>query len=154
MVYFRYYFTTMFELTLGLQILLAAFLGGSLGWQRARWGKSAGPRTYALVTAGSSLFTLMARFGFGAESTGPNVAAQIVTGIGFLGVGLIFHRGNHVDGLTTAAGLWASAAIGMAVGLSYYLLAIFATIIFFVVLMLDDQKLHSSDVNPEPNEKL
>ncbi|MFA6105603.1 MAG: MgtC/SapB family protein [Patescibacteria group bacterium] len=124
------------------QILLSIGLGAILGWQRARWGKSAGPRTYALVTAGSTLFTLLSRFGYDATMTSSaNIAGQIVTGIGFLGVGLIFHRENHVDGLTTAAGLWASAAIGMSVGLSFYILAILTTTIFFFVLMMDEKKL-------------
>lgn len=141
----------MSEIILGLHILLAIALGGVLGWQRLKLGKSAGPRTYALVTSGATLFTLMSRFGFGSNTTAPNIAAQIVTGIGFLGVGLIFHRKNHVDNLTTAAGLWMSAAIGVAVGLSFYILAVFTTIIIFFVLMLDDQKLnpHKEDVKEE-----
>lgn len=124
-----------------LHILLAILLGGILGWQRARDGKSAGPRTYALVTAGSALFTILSKYGFTGFDTGPNIAAQIVTGIGFLGVGLIFHRENHVDGLTTAAGLWVAAAIGMAVGLSYYLLAAATTIIIFFVLLMNERKI-------------
>jgi putative Mg2+ transporter-C (MgtC) family protein len=131
------------------QILLAVFLGGMLGWQRLRFGKSAGPRTYALVTAGSALFTILGRYGFGLTNSGANVAAQVVTGIGFLGAGLIFHRENHVDGLTTAAGLWMSAAIGMAVGLSYYVLAIGSTLVMFFVLMMNDRKLR-----PQAAEKL
>ena len=131
------------QLTFGSQVVLAVLLGATLGWQRARWGKSAGPRTYALVTAGSAMFTIMAKFGFPGTlgTSAPNIAAQIVTGIGFLGVGLIFHRENHVDGLTTAAGLWAAAAVGMAVGLSFYLLAIIATAVIFFVLMMDEHKL-------------
>lgn len=129
------------EIYFSLQILLAIILGGILGWQRVRWGKSAGPRTYALVTAGAALFTIMARNAFGTSAGAPNVAAQIVTGIGFLGVGLIFHREERVEGLTTAAGLWASAAVGMAVGASYYVLSILTTLIIFFVLMLSDEKL-------------
>ena len=130
------------QLVYGGQVLLAMVLGALLGWQRARWGKSAGPRTYALVTAGSTLFTLLSRHGYEVSSAGSaNIAAQIITGIGFLGAGLIFHRENHVDGLTTAAGLWASAAVGMAVGLSFYLLAILTTFIIFFVLMMNEQKL-------------
>jgi putative Mg2+ transporter-C (MgtC) family protein len=126
----------------GGQVFLAMMLGAVLGWQRARWGKSAGPRTFALVTAGSTLFTLMAKHGFenSLSSTSPNIAAQIVTGIGFLGVSLIFHRENHVEGLTTAAGLWASAAVGMAVGLSFYVLALISTAVIFLVLMMDEKK--------------
>ncbi len=126
------------------QILLAIFLGGLLGWQRQGWHKPAGPRTYALVTGGSTMFTILARFGFGSLSGGSSIAAAIVTGIGFLGVGLIFHRENHVEGLTTAAGLWMSAAIGMAVGLNYYILAVLTTLIIFIVLVIDDQKFRAN----------
>jgi putative Mg2+ transporter-C (MgtC) family protein len=129
------------QLIFSIQLIIAVFLGSALGWQRARWGKSAGPRTYALVTAGSALFTILSTFGFPGNQVAVNVAAGIVTGIGFLGIGLIFHKENHVEGLTTAAGLWMSAAIGMAVGLSFYILAIISTILIFFVFMLSDDKL-------------
>jgi putative Mg2+ transporter-C (MgtC) family protein len=130
------------QITFAGQVLLAMFLGAILGWQRARWGKSAGPRTFALVTVGSAVFTILARYGFAQNSlSSANIAAQIVSGISFLGVGLIFHRENHVDGLTTAAGLWTSAAIGMAVGLSFYYFAIFTTLVVFIILMMDEKKL-------------
>ena len=122
-----------------LQILLAIILGGLVGWQRERWGKSAGARTYALVTAGSTLFTLLSVNAFAAQPSA--VAAQIVTGIGFLGAGIILHRENRVEGLTTAAGLWMVAAIGMAVGLKYYLLSVAGTLIMLFVLFLDSEKL-------------
>lgn len=133
------------------QVLLAVVLGAVLGWQRARWGKSAGPRTFALVTAGSTIFTLMAKYGFeSAGANSANIAAQIVAGIGFLGVGLIFHRENHVDGLTTAAGLWASAAVGMAIGLSFFVLAVFAAAIILLVFMMNEEKL---SINPDHQNK-
>lgn len=131
------------ELYFSFQIFVAIILGGILGWQRVRLGKSAGPRTYALVAGGSALFTVLARNGFEAGNfSAANIAAQIVTGIGFLGIGLIFHRENHVDGLTTAAGLWVSAAIGMAVALNFFILATITTAFIFCVLMINDQKLH------------
>ena len=87
-----------------LQTLLSLVLGGLVGWQRERWGKSAGSRTYALVAAGSTLFTILSLNAF--SSNPSQVAAQIVTGIGFLGAGSILHRENKIEGLTTAAGLW------------------------------------------------
>ncbi|MEK7625580.1 MAG: MgtC/SapB family protein [Patescibacteria group bacterium] len=133
------------EFWLGFQVLVAILLGAILGWQRKSWGKSAGPRTYALVTGGSALFTILARAGFGSLAGGSGIAAGIVTGIGFLGAGLIFHREEHIDGLTTAAGLWASAAIGMAVGTSHYILAILTTVLVLVVLALDDERLHTKN---------
>jgi len=122
------------------QIILAALLGGVLGWQRERWGKSAGPRTYALVTAGSALFTVLSVQAFGLGDAG-RVAAQIVTGIGFLGAGTILHKKDHTEGLTTAAGLWMTAAIGMAVGVGYYLVSVASTFFILILLMVDDDRL-------------
>ncbi len=122
------------------QIFLAVILGGILGWQRERWGKSAGPRTYALVTAGSALFTLLSIHAF-SGSDPSRVASQIITGIGFLGAGTILHREQRVEGLTTAAGLWATAAIGMTVGVRFYILAVSATILMLTILILHENKL-------------
>lgn len=123
------------------RILLATVLGAVLGWQRERWGKAAGPRTYALVTVGAALFTVLATDVLAKYGNSISISAQIVTGIGFLGAGMILHRKNHVDGLTTAAGLWVAAAIGMAVGSREYLLAIGSTLIIFLILMVDDKGL-------------
>ena len=123
------------------QILLAILLGGILGWQRERIGKSAGPRTYALVSAGSALFTILSTQAFGFAEPA-RVAAQIVTGIGFLCAGLIIHRdGGIVDGLTSAAGVWTVAAIGMAVGVGWYVEAVIVTFLLLLVLIFDDNKI-------------
>ena len=119
------------------QILLAAFLGLVMGFERHHSGKAAGLRTYALVSMGAALFTIMSVNGF-AEFKGisdpTRVASQVVVGIGFLGAGLIFVRGGNVVGLTTAAGLWVAAAIGMAVGLQMYMAAIFTAILALIIL--------------------
>lgn len=123
-----------------LQILLAIVLGAILGIQRERWGKWAGPRTYALVCAGSALFTLLSRNFF--TNNPAVIAGSIVTGIGFLGAGTILHRENRVEGLTTAAGLWMAAAIGMTVGVERYILASITTLIILLVLMIDDKSIH------------
>ena len=94
------------------QIVLAIVLGGILGWQREVRGKAAGARTYALVTAGAALFTILSAYGFeGSQVDTSRVASQIVIGIGFLGAGTIMQRERHIEGLTTAAGLWMSAAV-------------------------------------------
>ncbi len=123
------------------QILLAILLGGALGWQRERIGKSAGPRTYALVSAGSALFTILSIQAF-AFADPSRVAAQIITGVGFLGAGVIIHReGGVVEGLTTAAGLWAVAAIGMAVGVGWFYEAVIASVLLLLVLIINDNKL-------------
>lgn len=120
------------------QVVLAIILGAVLGIQRERWGKSAGPRTYALVSAGAALFTILSAHAFGADTA--RVSAGIVTGIGFLGAGTILHKENRVEGLTTAAGLWMVSAIGMAVGLGFYVLSVCSTLVILVVLMLNDDR--------------
>jgi putative Mg2+ transporter-C (MgtC) family protein len=127
------------------QITLALLLGGILGWQRERWGKSAGPRTYGLVTAGSTLFTILSVNAFGV-SEASRVAAQIIVGIGFLGAGTIIHRENHVEGLTTAAGFWMVAAIGMAIGVQYFILATGATLLMLIVLTFNDHRFQKNNL--------
>lgn len=122
------------------QMIFAAVLGAFLGWQRVVRGKAAGGRTYALVSTGSCLFTIISINGFsGGDPT--RIAAQVVVGIGFLGAGAIMQRQNSVLGLTTAAGLWISAAIGMAVGIGMYVLALISTIIIFSVFIINETSL-------------
>ncbi|MDK1027558.1 MAG: MgtC/SapB family protein [Actinomycetota bacterium] len=121
----------------GFRVLIAAMLGVMLGLERQFSNKDAGLRTYALVASGSALFTVLSIEGFDAADTS-RVAAQIVTGIGFLGAGLIFRRGVNVQGLTTAAGLWSVAAIGMAAGTGLWGLAIVVTVIVLFVLKVSD----------------
>lgn len=123
-----------------VSLVLALILGGLLGWQRQRIGKTAGFRTYALVTFGSAFFTMISMHAFGSADQA-RVASQIITGIGFLGAGMIIHKeGGIVEGLTTAAGLWASSAIGMAVGVGWYLEAVVATLIMFLLLLVYKKK--------------
>lgn len=117
------------------QMLLSATLGGIIGWQRERIGKAAGLRTYALVSLGSTLLTLISQYGFQNGTDPSRVAAQILTGIGFIGAGTIIHREGGVEGLTTAAGLWAVAAVGMAIGVGWYWQAIFTTLVMMIVLL-------------------
>lgn len=124
-----------------LKIFLAALFGGLLGWQREKIGKVAGPRTYALVAIGSTLFTFLSLNAFGASNPA-QVAAQIITGVGFLGAGMIFKKDSGVvEGLTTAAGLWAVSAVGMAIGAGWYIPAFLVTVVLFIVLSFDDSKL-------------
>ncbi|MCD6410542.1 MgtC/SapB family protein [bacterium] len=124
-----------------LQLLLAAVLGGILGLEREYGKKEAGLRTYMLVATGSALFTIIARefvLGFSKVpgiSLDPLRAIQaIAIGIGFIGSGLIIFRRDHIEGLTTAAGLWLVAAIGVAVGFKLYILASFATLVGVLTL--------------------
>lgn len=140
--YSKYNISTMYQnelIAIG-QVFLALLLGSILGWQRKRWGKSAGPRTNALVCGGSALFTILSLTAF--SSFPATVAAAVVSGIGFLGAGTILHKENRVEGLTTAASMWMVAAIGMAVGTGKYLIATVITIFSLIVLMIDDRRFH------------
>jgi putative Mg2+ transporter-C (MgtC) family protein len=126
-----------------LRIALAAGLGAAVGLERELREHEAGLRTHMLVAVGSALFTLVSAYGFSEffVQTGPvvpvdptRIAAQIVTGIGFLGAGAIIRQGMNVRGLTTAATLWAVAAIGLASGAGYYSGAIATTVVVLVAL--------------------
>ncbi|MBI2099231.1 MgtC/SapB family protein [Candidatus Uhrbacteria bacterium] len=117
------------------QLVIAALLGGIIGFEREWTGKSAGLRTYALVALGACLFSVLSE----AFSTSPyfdpsRVLSQIVVGVGFIGAGLIIVQGGKVRGLTTAAGLWITAAIGAAVGLRLYSIAIASVILTLLIL--------------------
>src|SRR5437899_10997931 len=126
-----------------LRIVLAAVFGGAIGLEREFREREAGLRTHMLVAVGSALFTLASAYGFrdflvhgGAvvRADPTRVAAQIVTGIGFLGAGAIIRQGLSVRGLTTAATLWVAAAIGLAAGAGYYSAAVITTAVALVAL--------------------
>ena len=117
---------TYFELTVRLS--LALVLGGAIGIEREYRAKEAGFRTHFLVALGSALFCVVSQFGFGIDlKDSSRVAAQVVSGIGFLGAGTIIFQKNVVRGLTTAAGLWVTAAIGLACGTGMYVAALIST---------------------------
>ncbi len=117
-----------------LRLLLATFLTGLIGFEREATGKSAGLRTHSMVGFGSALFTVVSIAGFDEGDPG-RVAAQIVTGIGFLGAGAIWRSDDRVRGLTTAAGLWAAAAIGMGIGAGLVALGTLGAVITLAVLL-------------------
>jgi putative Mg2+ transporter-C (MgtC) family protein len=125
-----------------LRLLLAAALGAIIGYQRERANKPAGLRTHILISLGSALFTVVSIFGFGDGVDVSRVAAGVVTGIGFIGAGVIFRgmRGDHVMGLTTAASVWITAAIGLAAGVGMYLIATVVAAITVLVLMIPSVK--------------
>lgn len=112
-----------------LDILLSSFLGFLIGLERKMKMKEAGIRTHTIVCIGAALMMVVSKYGFGPEADTARIAAQIVTGIGFLGAGIIVYRQHEVKGLTTAAGIWATAGVGMACGASMYIIAVGATAI-------------------------
>lgn len=126
------------ELTMILRILLAAVLGGAIGFQRERTGKPAGLRTHMLICIGSTLFTLVSIFAFSGLVDPSRVAAGIVTGIGFIGAGAIIFRTSdgYIAGLTTAATIWVAAGIGVAVGTGLYLASVVTTVVVLIILFI------------------
>ena len=122
-------------LDLMVRLLVALVLGAIVGLERERQERAAGLRTVTMVSLGSCLFTIVGAYGF-ANTDPSRVAAQIVTGIGFLGAGTIFLRKDLVRGLTTAATIWSVAAIGMAAGTAQYFVALFTTLLILSVLMV------------------
>jgi putative Mg2+ transporter-C (MgtC) family protein len=119
---------------LAWRLLLAAGLGAAVGLEREYRQKPAGLRTNILIALGSALFTILS-ISMGHESgTADRIAAQIVTGIGFLGGGAILRSGNTVHGMTTAATIWVNAAIGVAAGMGQYALATATAVLTLVVL--------------------
>jgi putative Mg2+ transporter-C (MgtC) family protein len=125
------------DIELLARLALAAVLGMVIGFEREHAGHTAGVRTHVLVAVGSALFTELSFVAFGAVGTDADaarVAAQIVSGIGFLGAGAILRYGRVVRGLTTAASIWAVAALGMASGTGEYVLAAGGTIIILAAL--------------------
>lgn len=123
------------------RLLFAAVLGGAIGFERERFAFPAGLRTHMLVCVASALVMMVSAFGFEDTRSMPNVAldpsrvaAQVVSGIGFLGAGAILLRGEVIRGLTTAASVWAVAGVGLAVGGGLYVLALAATLIILLTL--------------------
>jgi putative Mg2+ transporter-C (MgtC) family protein len=135
-----------------LRIFVAAILGGAVGLEREYRDKAAGFRTHFLVALGSALFMIISAYGFeGALVSAEHrldvsrVAAQVVSGIGFIGAGMIIFQKNTVRGLTTAAGVWVTAAIGLACGAGMYVLALAATLLVLIGLEAFNFFLHKFD---------
>ncbi|HEX3247713.1 MAG TPA: MgtC/SapB family protein [Chloroflexota bacterium] len=127
------------DIELMVRIALAFAMGGLLGFEREQIGRPAGLRTHMLVCVGSACFTVASANAFGSDAVNRDptrIAAQIVTGIGFLGAGTIFRTTSTVRGLTTAANIWLAAAIGLLVGGGMYWIAIFTTLLALVTLRL------------------
>lgn len=136
--FFNSQFSLMQVLEFFLRILMAGFCGAVIGFERTRRFKEAGIRTHVIVSAAAALIMIVSKYGFadiaagavlGAREADPSrIAAQVVSGISFLCAGVIFKNGSSIKGLTTAAGLWATAGIGLAVGAGFYWLGLGVTL--------------------------
>jgi putative Mg2+ transporter-C (MgtC) family protein len=128
------------QIDLALRLTLGLALGAIIGFERETHGQPAGFRTHSLVATGSALFTIVSAYGFGGDLADPTrIAAQIVTGIGFIGAGTILQYRGQVRGLTTAASLWSVAAIGMAAGAGMWIISLVATALIVVILTVLDR---------------
>lgn len=133
-----------------LRVVIACLCGAVVGFERSKRFKEAGIRTHCVVAFAAAVFAIISKYGFadlamdmaGTQFPGDRgadparIAAQVVSGLGFLGAGIIFKNGNSIKGLTTAAGIWATAGIGMAIGAGMYLVGVFSTIILVVIQIL------------------
>ena len=129
----------LFQLECLIRILLACFCGFIIGLERSKRQKEAGIRTHIILAMGCAIMTIVSKYGFidvikqGMNVEPSRLASNIITGIGFLGAGVIFVRGGSVRGLTTAAGIWATSGIGLAIGSGLYTIGIASTIILMIV---------------------
>lgn len=130
--------SAVFELQTLINIIISVVLGFAIGFERKIRSKEAGIRTHTIVCVGSALMMVVSKYGFADSDNfdAARIAAQIVSGVGFLGVGIIMIRQQEVRGLTTAAGIWATAGVGMAAGAGLYIVATGATIIIILVQCL------------------
>ena len=116
-------------LDLVVRLLVSVLCGFAIGYERKVRSKEAGIRTHTIVCMAASLLMIISLYGVGKYTDTGRIAAQIVSGIGFLGAGIIFYRRDMLHGLTTAAGIWATAGIGMAIGAGMYIIGILATVL-------------------------
>ncbi len=129
-----------------LRLVVASVCGALIGFERTRRQKEAGIRTHIIVAIGATLMMIVSKYGFfdivsfshnGSNAfSGDRVAANIITGVSFLGAGMIFFRGSSIKGLTTAAGVWSTAGVGLAVGAGMYILAIVSTLLILIIQVI------------------
>ena len=135
------------DLECAIRLFIACICGGIIGFERTRRNKGAGLRTHIIVAVGAALFVIVSKYGFidvvsqdGVQVDVARVASNVVTGVGFLGAGLINMRGDSIQGLTTAAGVWADAAIGLAIGCGLYSVGLTGTALIIIVQFILHQK--------------
>ena len=144
-----------------VRLVIAGLLGGLIGVERMFRAKEAGLRTHFIVALGSALFMIISQYAFEGQFDRARVAAQVVSGIGFLGAGVIIFQKNVVRGITTAAGLWVVAAIGLSCGAAMYSVAVATTLLVILVLetmhFITDrygERLFSMTLSPVTNDAL
>ncbi len=127
-----------FELVLFIRLLVSVLLGVLIGFERTNRYKEAGIRTHAIVALGSCLLMILSKYGFpeSINADHSRIAAQVVTGIGFLGAGMILVRKNTVSGLTTAAGIWTTSAVGMTIGAGMYFIGVSTALLIIIVQLV------------------
>ena len=140
------------ELEYLLRMVIAAVCGGIIGYERSRRRKEAGLRTHMIVALGSALLMIVSKYGFkdaletpGMRVDAARMASNVITGISFLGAGVIFVRDASIKGLTTAAGLWSMAGVGLAIGAGMYGVGIFATVLIMLVQIFTHGNLQKLD---------
>ena len=138
-----------------IRLVLAMICGGTIGYERTNRGKGAGIRTHCIVSLASCLMMLVSKYGFSdiaITGDGSRIAAQVVSGVGFLGAGMIYFNGRHsVKGLTTAAGIWATSGIGLAIGAGMYSMGILTSLLIVAMQII----LHKNfKMLQTPNEEL
>lgn len=122
-----------------LQVVLSFFAGAIIGWEREHRGAQAGIRTFGCIAMGACVFGIISRnVPFPADPS--RIAAQVAIGVGFIGAGVIFRIGDHVGGLTTAATLWCTSAIGLAIAFGLYAVSFVTTLIIFIFLRMPRTK--------------
>ncbi len=137
----------LFQLEMVLRLVLGAVCGGAIGFERKNRLKEAGIRTHLIVALASALMMVVSKYGFfdvvtleGISLDASRVAASVVSGVGFLGAGMIFVRKQSVSGLTTAAGVWATSGVGLAIGAGQYIVGIAETVIIIVTPNFSSQE--------------
>ena len=126
------------EIEIVFRLVLALILGSAIGYERKVHNKAAGMRTHALVCVGSTLFAVLSTFTVQDPSSSARIAAGLITGLGFLGAGMIFRNETRVEGLTTAAEIWVLGAVGLAIGFGYYIIAVAASVIVVFILVPEE----------------
>ena len=132
-----------------IRIGLAAGFGALIGLDREERDKPAGVRTFSIVAMGAAFFSLVGLIAFGENDAGARIAAQVVTGVGFLGAGAILHNRGNVLGLTTAAGIWGAAAVGMGFGFGLYVMSVVGAVLMLGILRVVGQLMHEAQVPDE-----